>query len=57
VKFEYKSCPNSSNWLGWDASGLPSIDYFVADPYVLPDSAQDYYTEKNLATAQHLRGG
>jgi predicted O-linked N-acetylglucosamine transferase (SPINDLY family) len=33
-------------WLGWDASGIPAIDYFIADPYVLPDSAQDYYTEK-----------
>jgi predicted O-linked N-acetylglucosamine transferase (SPINDLY family) len=33
-------------WLGWDASGLPAIDYFIADPYVLPDSAQDYYSEK-----------
>ncbi|MBD1927050.1 O-linked N-acetylglucosamine transferase, SPINDLY family protein [Trichocoleus sp. FACHB-90] len=30
-------------WLGSDASGLPAIDYFIADPYVLPESAQDYY--------------
>lgn len=33
-------------WLGWDASGLPAIDYYIADPYVLPDDAQDYYSEK-----------
>lgn len=32
-------------WLGFDASELPTIDYFIADPYVLPDSAQDYYSE------------
>lgn len=35
-----------ATWLGWDASGLPAIDYFIADPYVLPDNAQDYYSEK-----------
>jgi predicted O-linked N-acetylglucosamine transferase (SPINDLY family) len=32
--------------LGWDASGVPTIDYFIADSSVLPDSAQEYYTEK-----------
>lgn len=41
-----KPAPIQATWLGWDASGLPSIDYFIADPYVLPESAQDYYTEK-----------
>ncbi|MBN4001265.1 O-linked N-acetylglucosamine transferase, SPINDLY family protein [Nostoc sp. LPT] len=40
-----KSAPIQVTWLGWDASGLPSIDYFIADPYVLPESAQDYYRE------------
>ncbi|NJO42198.1 MAG: hypothetical protein HC769_01350 [Cyanobacteria bacterium CRU_2_1] len=24
---------------------MPSVDYFIADPYVLPDNAQDYYQE------------
>jgi len=41
-----KPAPVQATWLGWDASGLPAIDYFIADPYVLPDSAQDYYSEK-----------
>ena len=40
-----KSAPIQVTWLGWDSYGLPSIDYFIADPYVLPKSAQDYYSE------------
>jgi len=44
--FSIKAAPIQVSWLGWDASGLPSIDYFIADPYVLPASAQEYYTEK-----------
>jgi predicted O-linked N-acetylglucosamine transferase (SPINDLY family) len=42
----YKPAPVQVTWLGWDASGSPSVDYFIADPYVLPDNAQDYYQEK-----------
>ncbi|MCC3413047.1 MULTISPECIES: O-linked N-acetylglucosamine transferase, SPINDLY family protein [unclassified Microcoleus] len=41
-----KPAPIQATWLGWDASGLPAVDYFIADPYVLPESAQDYYSEK-----------
>lgn len=40
-----KPAPLQVSWLGWDAPGLPAIDYFIADPYVLPDNAQDYYQE------------
>ncbi|HEY9601664.1 MAG TPA: O-linked N-acetylglucosamine transferase, SPINDLY family protein [Allocoleopsis sp.] len=41
-----KPAPIQATWLGWDASGIPTVDYFIADPYVLPKSAQEYYTEK-----------
>lgn len=41
-----KPAPIQVSWLGWDASGIPAVDYFIADPYVLPDWAQDYYPEK-----------
>ena len=42
----HKPAPIQVTWLGWDASGIPTIDYFIADPYVLPDTAQDYYAER-----------
>lgn len=41
----YKPAPVQITWLGFDASGLPSIDYFIADPFVLPAHAQDHYRE------------
>lgn len=40
-----KPAPVQVTWLGWDASGNPTIDYMIADPYVLPENAQDYYSE------------
>ena len=40
-----KPAPIQCSWLGFDATGLPTIDYYLADQLTLPDNAQDYYTE------------
>ncbi|OLP18346.1 O-linked N-acetylglucosamine transferase, SPINDLY family protein [Leptolyngbya sp. 'hensonii'] len=41
-----KPAPVQVTWLGWDAAGIPEIDYYIADPYVLPESAQEHYLEE-----------
>jgi predicted O-linked N-acetylglucosamine transferase (SPINDLY family) len=47
-----KPAPIQVSWLGWDASGVPTVDYFIADPYVLPENAQQHYHEKILRLPQ-----
>lgn len=45
IALSVKLAPIQVTWLGWDASGLPGIDYYLVDPYVVPDDAQAYYRE------------
>lgn len=40
-----KAAPIQATWVGFDAAGLPTVDYFMVDPYVLPQGAQAWYTE------------
>ncbi|WP_017712596.1 O-linked N-acetylglucosamine transferase, SPINDLY family protein [Prochlorothrix hollandica] len=41
-----KPAPIQVTWLGWDAWGLTAVDYYLVDPYAVPNYAQSYYTEK-----------
>jgi len=41
-----KPAPIQVSWLGMDSNGIPNMDYFIADSHVLPEDAQEYYSEK-----------
>lgn len=45
VVLAHKPAPVMASWLGWDAMGSPAVDYFIVDPYVLPENAQEHYPE------------
>lgn len=47
-----KPAPIQVTWLGWDATGLSTVDYFIADPYVLPENAPEFYQENILRLPQ-----
>lgn len=45
--FALKPAPVQVSWLGyWATTGLQSIDYVLADPWSLPESERDQFTEK-----------
>ncbi|MCJ2541597.1 methyltransferase domain-containing protein [Thermostichus vulcanus] len=55
----YRCAPIQCSWLGGDSSGLPTLDYFLVDPYLLPDSAKEDYREELIqlptyAAIRHL---
>jgi len=40
-----RPAPLQVGWLGFDASGMPTVDYYLADHHSLPANAQTYYQE------------
>ncbi|MCQ2996232.1 tetratricopeptide repeat protein [Pseudomonas syringae] len=49
----YRPAPVQMTYLGFPGTtGLPCIDYVIADRYLIPDSVKPYYSEKPLYLAQ-----
>jgi predicted O-linked N-acetylglucosamine transferase (SPINDLY family)/glycosyltransferase involved in cell wall biosynthesis len=45
----WRPAPVQITWLGLPGpTGMPSIDYVIADPFVLPPELEPYFTEKPL---------
>ncbi|MNZ76824.1 hypothetical protein D3C78_953450 [compost metagenome] len=44
--FAWKPAPIQASWMGYFATtGMAEMDYFIGDPYVLPEAEVDHFTE------------
>jgi len=51
--FAARPAPVQISWLGYFATtGLPAIDYLIADPWTLPPELESHFTEKILRLPQ-----
>ena len=51
--FSYRPAPIQITWLGFSGTtALPEIDYVLADPFVLPQELEAFFTEKPLHLPQ-----
>ena len=47
--FSYRAAPIQINYLGYPGTmGSKSIDYIIADKFIIPEESQNFYTEKVL---------
>jgi predicted O-linked N-acetylglucosamine transferase (SPINDLY family)/glycosyltransferase involved in cell wall biosynthesis len=49
VILAHKPAPVAASWLGFPGtSGLPGVDYIIADRYLIPEDLAQFYSEKPL---------
>jgi protein O-GlcNAc transferase len=54
--FAYRAAPVQINYLGYPGTmGAPFIDYIIADQNLIPETSQQYYSEKPIYLPHHYQ--